>query len=65
MMLMSTLHAEVGKIDAEICSLSRARFSALARCDHITAKRLFEQTAALKKKRSELTDGQRAKLCCA
>ena len=58
MMLMSTLNAEVDRINRQRARLARARFAALSRCDHITAKRLADESAALKTQLVELTDGQ-------
>ena len=58
MMLMTTLQNEVARLDREISSLTRARFAALAQCDHITAKKLAKETATLKNQRDELTAGQ-------
>ncbi len=55
---MTTLQNEVARLNREISSLTRARFSALARCDHITAKKLAKETADLKNRRDELMDGQ-------
>jgi hypothetical protein len=55
MMLTSTSHAEIGRLDREIAGLTRARFAALARCDQITAGKLRREIQKIKQQRDELT----------
>jgi hypothetical protein len=47
-MLMTTLHAEIARLDGEIASLTRARFAALARCDQATAGKLWRELCKLR-----------------
>lgn len=57
MMLVTTLNVELGHLDHMISQTSRRRFAALSKCDHITAKTLWEQMAKLNEQRLELLGG--------
>lgn len=55
MILITTLHAEVARLDRELTNLLRARFDALARSDAVLAGRLWREIKLLQTQREELT----------
>jgi hypothetical protein len=58
MILVTTLNAELARIDRAITALNRRRFAALARCDQITAKHLHAEIISLNRCREELLYGE-------
>lgn len=58
MILVATLNIELARIDRAIAALNRRRFSALGRCDHITAKHLYTEIVSLNRCREELLYGE-------
>jgi HAMP domain-containing protein len=58
MILVTTLNAELARIDRAITALNHRRFAALARCDNALAARYQREIKSLKRCREELIYGE-------